>query len=175
MADFDFVETDSAKIYTTIIGQLMDYCNEPLYPGDERRIFGEGLVQVLVGVFSLFDDKAKQRTLRYARGSVLDAIGDRYGVERAAPSNAFAVFRRLQDELQNIIRPSPKNNKETSYLPALPLFLRNKIRHSARTIYAPPLNAGYARTYISMIIHHRKLDRELRGDLALSPPYCLSP
>lgn len=35
---FDFVETDSAKIYTTIIGSLMDYCDEPLYPGDERRI-----------------------------------------------------------------------------------------------------------------------------------------
>ena len=38
MADFNFVETDSAKLYTAIIGSLMDEVNEPLYPGDERRI-----------------------------------------------------------------------------------------------------------------------------------------
>ena len=130
MADFDFVETDSAKIYTAIIGQLMDYCNEPLFPGDERRIFGEGLVQVLVGVFSLFDDKAKQRTLRYARGAVLDAIGDRYGVSRAAPSNAFAVFRftASSSQMENIVIPAGTRittdgsvyfeTQETAVLPA---------------------------------------------------------
>ena len=37
MADFNFVETDSAKLYTAIIGSLMDECREALYPGDERR------------------------------------------------------------------------------------------------------------------------------------------
>jgi len=94
MADhFNFVETDSAKIYTTVIGQLMEYCNEALYPGDERRIFGEAMVQVLVGVYSLFNDQAKQRTLRYARGEVLDAIGERLGVKRLEPASASATFR----------------------------------------------------------------------------------
>ena len=29
MADFDYVEVDSAKLYTEVIGTLMDYCNEP--------------------------------------------------------------------------------------------------------------------------------------------------
>ena len=91
--DFDFVETDSAKLYTTIIGNLMDACDEALYPGDERRIFGEGLVAVLVSVFTLFDDRAKQRTLRYASGNVLDAIGERLEVVRLAPASAAAVFR----------------------------------------------------------------------------------
>ena len=93
MADFNFVETDSAKIYTEIITSLMENCNEPLYPGDERRIFGEALVAVLVNVFSLFDDRAKQRTLQYARGNVLDALGQRYNVTRAAPAPAYANFR----------------------------------------------------------------------------------
>lgn len=108
MAEFDFVETDSAKIYTAIIGGLMDSCNEPLYPGDERRIFGEGVVQAFVGLMSLFNDAAKQRTLRYARGNVLDAIGDRYGVERLAPANASAVFRFTASATQteNIIIPA---------------------------------------------------------------------
>ena len=130
MADFDFVETDSAKIYTSVIGNLMDYCNEPLYPGDERRIFGEGLVQVLVGLFSLFNDAAKQRTLRYARGTVLDAIGDRYGVKRLAPANASATFRftASSSQLENIIIPAGTRitadgsvyfaTQETAVLPA---------------------------------------------------------
>lgn len=78
MADsFNFVETDSAKIYTTVIDSLMTYCTEALYPGDERRIFGEALVTVLVSMYNEFNDKMKQRTLRYARGEVLDAIGER--------------------------------------------------------------------------------------------------
>lgn len=108
MADFDFVETDSAKLYTDIIGALMDYCNEPLYPGDERRVFGEGLVFVLTGVFNLFNDRAKQRALRYARGNVLDAIGERYGVDRAEPAKASAKFRFFASAAQaaNIVIPT---------------------------------------------------------------------
>lgn len=130
MADFDFVETDSAKIYTTIIGNLMDYCNEPLYPGDERRIFGEGLVMVLTALYSEFNDAMKQRTLRYARGDVLDAIGDRYGVKRADPANASATFRFTVSAVQaeNIIIPAGTRitsdgsvyfaTQETAVLPA---------------------------------------------------------
>ena len=108
MADFDFVETDSAKIYTAIIGNLMDYCEEALYPGDERRIFGEGLVMVLTALYSEFNDAMKQRTLRYARGEVLDAIGERYGVQRSSPTQASAVFRFFVSSVQseNIVIPS---------------------------------------------------------------------
>lgn len=105
---FDFVEVDSAKLYTSIIGSLMDSCDEALYPGDERRIFGEGIVSLFVSLFSLFNDKAKQRTLRYARGNVLDAIGERYNVVRAEPARAFAVFRFSVSEPQstNIVIPA---------------------------------------------------------------------
>ena len=109
MADsFDFVEIDSAKLYTSIIGSLMDSCDEALYPGDERRIFGEGIVALFVSMFSLFNDRAKQRTLRYARGSVLDAIGERYGIARAEPTKATAMFRFSVAEAQgeNIIIPA---------------------------------------------------------------------
>lgn len=98
---FDFVEIDSAKLYTSIIGSLMDNCNEALYPGDERRIFGEAIVALFVSLFSLFNDKAKQRTLRYARGDVLDAIGERYNVTRAEPMRASALFRFSVSEAQN--------------------------------------------------------------------------
>lgn len=90
---FDFVETDAAKLYTAIVGSLMDYCNEPLYPGDERRIFGEAVVAVMVALYNEFNDKMKQRTLQYARGYVLDALGARLEVTRAQPAPATAIFR----------------------------------------------------------------------------------
>ena len=108
MADFDFVETDSAKLYTMIIGSLMDSCDDALYPGDERRIFGEAIVALFVSLFSEFNDKMKQRTLQYARGTVLDAIGDRYNVVRVEPTSATATFRFSVSDLQsdNIIIPA---------------------------------------------------------------------
>lgn len=106
--EISFVETDSAKIYTTVIGQLMDYCNEALYPGDERRIFGEAMVQVLVAVFAEFNDKMKQRTLRYARGHVLDELGKRLDVERLQPATATATFRFMASAVMatNIVIPA---------------------------------------------------------------------
>ncbi len=107
MADFDFVETDSAKLYSTVIESLMDSCQEALYPGDERRIFGEALVALLVSLYSEFNDKMKQRTLRYARGTVLDALGERYNVARIEPTSATAMFRFSVAEAhsENIIIP----------------------------------------------------------------------
>ena len=59
---FDFVETDTAKIYNTVISALMENVGEPLYPGDERRIFGDALAAVLILLYSEFNDKMKQRT-----------------------------------------------------------------------------------------------------------------
>ena len=113
---FDFVETDSAQLYNIVIGFLMDSCNEPLYPGDERRIFGEALAAVFVSLYSEFNDKMKQRTLRYARGVVLDAIGERYGVLRAAPAAASATFRFSVSALhpENIIIPKGTKIKADS-------------------------------------------------------------
>lgn len=107
MAEFDFVGTDSAQLYTTVIGSLMDHCGEALYPGDERRIFGEAIVAVFVSLYAEFNDKMKQRTLQYARGVVLDAIGDRYDVRRLEASSASAVFRFVVSNAQstNIVIP----------------------------------------------------------------------
>lgn len=88
-----FVETDAARIYTDVLNCLMDNVGEALYPGDERRIFADALAAVLIAVYTEFNDKMKQRTLQYARGTVLDAIGERYDVARIAPSKASATFR----------------------------------------------------------------------------------
>lgn len=91
--DFNIVEYDSQTLYDTTLLGLMRYCEEALYPGDERRIFGEAMVAVLVATFGLFNDRAKQRTLQFARGVVLDALGERQDVIRLQPSYASAIFR----------------------------------------------------------------------------------
>lgn len=106
--EFDFVNTDAAEIYNTVMEWLMGSVNEPLYPGDERRIYGEALIFVLVNVYNEMNDTAKQRTLQYARGYVLDALGERVGAVRLQPSPAYDTFRFTLSaaQTQNIIIPA---------------------------------------------------------------------
>jgi phage-related baseplate assembly protein len=73
-----FTETDAATLYDAFITKLQTDTGEQMYPGDERRIFTESLVGMLVIVFNTIDDVAKQSLLKYARGDVLDALG--YGI-----------------------------------------------------------------------------------------------
>lgn len=105
---FDFVQTDTQSIYNAILDSLMDAVNEPLYPGDERRIYAEALIMVLVAVYNDLNDTAKQRTLRHARGYVLDAIGDRTNTARLEPSAAYDTFRFTVSAAQssNIVIPA---------------------------------------------------------------------
>ena len=108
MADFNPIETNAAKIYDDIIGNLMECCGEALYPGDERRIFAEGLVQVFVSLFPMFNDRAQQYVFSNARGTVLDGIGDMLRVTRLAPAPASATFRFTTAAAlpQNIVIPA---------------------------------------------------------------------
>lgn len=91
--DIHLVELGANEIYNAIIKQLEENAGEPLYPGDERRIFGEALVAVIVSVYNTLDDVARQTMLRYARGEVLDALGERLGVKRLEGSPAKTVLR----------------------------------------------------------------------------------
>lgn len=88
------VDVDSSSIYSDVVTGLEREVGEPLYPGDERRVFGEALVAVLVAYMSKANDAGRQTLLRYARGQVLDAIGERLGVERlvAEPSRCTVRF-----------------------------------------------------------------------------------
>lgn len=84
---------DATTIYNTIITALEKGTGEPLYPGDERRIYGEALVAVFVSLYNKLNDVGRQTLLRYARGEVLDAIGERLGVKRLEGSKASMTMR----------------------------------------------------------------------------------
>lgn len=103
----EFITTDAALIYEEVITTLESYVSEPLYPGDERRIFGEALVPLFVAMYNAMNDASRQKMLRYARGEVLDALGERVGVERMAPTEATTVLRFALNSAitENVIIP----------------------------------------------------------------------
>lgn len=107
MTKLSFVETDSAKLYHTVITTLEKAVGEPLYPGDERRIFGDALVAVVLAIYSRADDACRQKMLRYARGEVLDALGERYACFRipAKPAKTTLRFSLESAITTNIIIP----------------------------------------------------------------------
>lgn len=93
MNDLNFITTNTSEIYEKVISALESGCSEELYPGDERRIFGEALVPLVVALYSSINDACRQKMLRYARGEVLDALGDNRGVTREAAVAAKTVER----------------------------------------------------------------------------------
>lgn len=104
-SELQFIETDAGQIYDFILYVLENGVTEELYPGDERRIFAEALASLVVALYSTMNDSAKQSTLRYARGEVLDALGEFAGVYRieALPAATMIRFSLKEAVNQNII------------------------------------------------------------------------
>lgn len=111
--DINFNEIDAGVIYRELIQSLERSVSEPLYPGDERRIFAEALNTAFVGLLNTMDDTARQKMLRYARGHVLDALGERTDTIRLSSSKAKTTMRFYvpQPRPANII--IPKQTKVT--------------------------------------------------------------
>lgn len=108
MNDINFIETDAGTILDTVIDALESGIDEELYPGDERRLLGETMAQVVVTIYNTVNDACRQRLLRYARGTVLDDIGDTRKVTRHTPTLATTTLRFGVSEpvASNIIIPA---------------------------------------------------------------------
>lgn len=107
MADYNFVSNNPEEIRAEVLSSLNASCGEMLYPGDERFMFGEGVAALQVTLNTKFNDQARQRMLRYARGVVLDYLGEFLGVYRLEASPAYATFRFTVSAVQitNIVIP----------------------------------------------------------------------
>ena len=90
----DFVSTDSGIILAKILELLRSETGEDLAHGDERRIFGENLNIVIDMLYGDTNLAANAKMLRYARGNVLDAMGERLNVIRipAQPATTQLIF-----------------------------------------------------------------------------------
>ena len=96
--DIKLTTTDASTLYKTIITELEKGTGEPLYPGDERRIFGEALVPVFVALYNSLNDVGRQTLLRYARGEVLDAIR-RCQPDTLTPIEAMSLIYEWKQKL----------------------------------------------------------------------------
>lgn len=107
MPDLKFIETDAKVVLDTVLEELENGVKEPLYPGDERRIAGEAMAQVIVAVYNTVNDGCRQKMLRYARGAVLDAIGETRDTVRHTPTHATTTlcFGVSEPVKSNIIIP----------------------------------------------------------------------
>lgn len=108
MSELKFIETDAKKVSDSVLEELENGVNEPLYPGDERRIVGDALAQVVVTVYNTVNDACRQKMLRYARGAVLDALGENRDVERLTPVPATTTlcFGVTEPVASNIVIPA---------------------------------------------------------------------
>lgn len=105
----NFIKIDSGEILNEILQALENGVSEPLYPGDERRVFAEaGLAPLIVSLFNLVNDSCRQKMLRYARGEVLDALGENWKCYRNTPAHATVTLRFYINEAlsQNVVIPA---------------------------------------------------------------------
>lgn len=93
MAEIEFMDISAAEIVKKLITGVEEKLSEPLYPGDERRLFLEALAPVMVQIINEANDASKQRLLRYARNDTLDALGERMNVDRLQATPAKTILR----------------------------------------------------------------------------------
>lgn len=108
MSELYFTEVDAGRVSKDVLEELENGVSEPLYPGDERRIFGEALAQVIVAVYNSVNNACRQKMLRYARGSVLDALGENRDTKRLDPTFSTVTLRFGVEETlpANIVIPA---------------------------------------------------------------------
>lgn len=87
------IEHNADEIYNDFLQKIEDEIEEPLYPGDERRIFAEALIATVISFLATADEKTQQKFLQNATGEVLDANGEAYGVERIEGTQATTTIQ----------------------------------------------------------------------------------
>lgn len=115
MADnIQFMDINAADITERLITGVESRIGEPLYPGDERRLFLEAFAPMLVQFMSEADDNCKQRLLRHARNDVLDALGERMLTERLEATAAKTVLRFSLAEARDRSTFIPQGTRATA-------------------------------------------------------------
>lgn len=87
------VEHNADELFNNFLENVENEIGEPLYPGDERRMFAEAVIATLVSFLATADDRVKQSRLQYARGDVLNSIGEMFGVDRNGGQKAVTAIK----------------------------------------------------------------------------------
>lgn len=95
-----FIDYDAQTVHDGVIEFIQEYIGEVLPEGDERRLFADAMTAYLIAVMADVEDVAKQKMLAYARGEVLDGIGEMYGCSRVEAERATCTLRFRLDEAE---------------------------------------------------------------------------
>lgn len=95
-----FTEYDSESIISELVANFEAVTGETLQPSDERRIFLNNLAQVIVQIKANINDTGNQVLLRTARGEVLEALGEFWGVNRIGAKIARTTLKFTLSEAQ---------------------------------------------------------------------------
>ncbi|KPU42151.1 baseplate J-like protein [Oxobacter pfennigii] len=102
MSEINFVEVDSKEINKNLVNRFSTALNDTLYPGDERRIFLDQETSVIVGLKNDINLTGRQNLLKYAKGAVLDALGERVNTPRLQAEKAVTTLRYTLSQAQEI-------------------------------------------------------------------------
>jgi phage-related baseplate assembly protein len=108
-----FVDADAESIQNELITAYEQATGTTLYPGDPRRIFLLQLVPVLLGLRNDINYTGNQNLLPFARGAVLDALGERIGVPRLQAQPAKVTMRFTLSAIQPNTVTIPKGTRVT--------------------------------------------------------------
>ena len=110
----NIITTDAQTIYDNTIGGLETQLKEPLYPGDERRLFAEAQNVFLTSYQNTANELFKQRFLEYASGEVLDAHGENENCPRLPKEKAKTMQRFYVDAALNMNVIIPEQTRVTA-------------------------------------------------------------
>jgi phage-related baseplate assembly protein len=113
MTDINFVEVDSQQLQTDLIKTFEETLGETFWPGDERRLFLLNFLPILVALKNSVNDTGRQNLLRYARGSILDAMGEFYSTPRLPAQKASVTLRFTLSAAQGSNVIIPKGTRAT--------------------------------------------------------------
>lgn len=111
--EINFIETDAEQINNQLITDFENALGGTLYPADERRIFLQQLAAVIIGLKNDINDSARQNLLKYARGNILDAMGDFYNTPRLPAQKAVVTLRFTLSGAQSVAVTVPKGTRVT--------------------------------------------------------------
>lgn len=102
------LEIDSETIYNGILQSMEVMTGEPLYPGDERRVFTEAMVQICVAIANQCNTACNDKFLEYASDEALDALGARMNVTRleAVAASADFLFTLTEEQTFDVTVPA---------------------------------------------------------------------
>ena len=114
MKDIVFTPIDPAQLRDELLARVENATGELLFPGDERRIFAEGLSYALAVIMSAANESCKKRTLKYASGYILDALGERVGCTRLAPLPGRTTLKFVLSVARSVATVIPAGTRATA-------------------------------------------------------------